>query len=44
MKREYVKDNINELETDNKDKNIRVVCRGKEVEKNYQPGINLVKS
>jgi hypothetical protein len=43
-KREYVKNKINELETNNKNKNIRDLYRGiTEFKKNYQPRNNLVK-
>jgi hypothetical protein len=43
-KREYLKDKINELETNNKNKNIRDLCRGiNESKKGYQPRINIIK-
>jgi len=43
-KREYLKDNINELETNNKNKNIRDLYRGiNEFKKGYQPRINNMK-
>jgi hypothetical protein len=43
-KREYLKDRINELETNNKNKNIRDLYRGiNECKKVYQPRINIVK-
>jgi hypothetical protein len=43
-KREYLKDKINELETNNKNKNIRDLYRGiNEFKKGYQPRINIVK-
>jgi hypothetical protein len=43
-KREYLKDNINELETDSKNKNITDLCRGRnELKKGYQPETNFVK-
>jgi hypothetical protein len=43
-KREYLKSKINELETDNKNKNIRDLCRGiNEFKKGYQPRINIIK-
>jgi hypothetical protein len=43
-KREYLKSKINELETNNKNKNIRDLYRGKnEFKKGYQPGINIIK-
>jgi hypothetical protein len=42
--REYLKGKINELETNNKNKNIRVLYRGiDEFKKGYQPRINIVK-
>jgi hypothetical protein len=42
--REYLKVKINELETNNKDKNIRDLYRGiKEFKKGYQPRINIIK-
>jgi hypothetical protein len=44
-KRGYLKDKINELETNSKDKNIRVQYRGiNEFKKGYQPRSNLVKN
>jgi hypothetical protein len=43
-KREYLKGNINELETNNKNKNIRYLGRGiNEFKKWYQPRINIIK-
>jgi hypothetical protein len=43
-KREYLKGKINELETNNKNKNIRDLHRGiNEFKKGYQPGINTIK-
>jgi hypothetical protein len=43
-KREYLKGKINELETDNKNKNIRDLYRGiNEFKKGYQPRINIMK-
>jgi hypothetical protein len=43
-KREYLKDKINELESDSKNKNIGDLYRGiNEFKKSYQPGTNLVK-
>jgi hypothetical protein len=43
-KREYLKDNINELESSSKNKNIRNLYRGTtELKKGYQPRTNLVK-
>jgi hypothetical protein len=43
-KREYLKDKINELESNSKIKNIRDLCRGiNEFKKGYQPRTNLVK-
>jgi hypothetical protein len=43
-KREYLKDKINELETNNKNKNIRDTYRGKnEFKKVYQPRHNIIK-
>jgi hypothetical protein len=43
-KREYLKDKINELETNNKNKNIRDFCRGiNEFKKGYQPRINIIR-
>jgi hypothetical protein len=43
-KREYLKGKINELETNNKNKNIRDLYRGiNEFKKGYQPRINVTK-
>jgi hypothetical protein len=43
-KREYLKGKTNELETDNKNKNIRDLYRGiNEFKKGYQPRINIIK-
>jgi hypothetical protein len=43
-KREYLKDKINELESNTNNKNIRDLCRGiNEFKKDYQPRTNLVK-
>jgi hypothetical protein len=43
-KREYLKDKINELESNSKNKNIRDLYRGiNEFKKRYQPRTNLVK-
>jgi hypothetical protein len=43
-KREYLKGKINELETNNKNKNIRDLYRGiNECKKGYQPRINIIK-
>jgi hypothetical protein len=43
-KREYLKDKINELETNNKNKNIRDLYRGiNKFKKGYQPRINIIK-
>jgi hypothetical protein len=43
-KRHYLKDKINELESDSKNKNIRDLYRGiNKFKKGYQPGANLVK-
>jgi hypothetical protein len=43
-KREYLKDKINEIELNNKNKNIRDLYRGiTEFKKGYQPRTNLVK-
>jgi hypothetical protein len=43
-KREYMKDKINELESNSKNKNIRDLYRGiNEFKKGYQPKTNLVK-
>jgi hypothetical protein len=42
--REYLKDKINELESNGKNKNIRDLCRGiNEFKESYQPRTNLVK-
>jgi hypothetical protein len=42
-KREYLKGKINELETNNKNKNIRELYRGiNEFKKGYQPRINII--
>jgi hypothetical protein len=42
--RKYLKGKINELETNNKNKNIRDMYRGiNEFEKGYQPRINIIK-
>jgi Fe-S cluster assembly ATPase SufC len=42
-KREYLKDKINEFETNNKNKNIRNLYRGKNgYKKGYQPRINII--
>jgi hypothetical protein len=42
-KREYLRDKINELESDSKNKNIRDLYRGiNEFKKGYQPRTNLV--
>jgi hypothetical protein len=42
--REYLKNNINEFESDSKDKNIRDLYRGiNEFKKSYQPRTNLLK-
>jgi hypothetical protein len=42
-KREYLKDKINELETNNKNKNIRDLYRGiNEFKKGYQPRIHII--
>jgi hypothetical protein len=42
-KKEYLKGKINELETNNKNKNIRDLYRGiNEVKKGYQPRINII--
>jgi hypothetical protein len=44
-KREYLKDKINELESNSKNKNIRYLYRGiNEFKKGYQPRTNLVKN
>jgi hypothetical protein len=43
-KREYLKDKINEVETNYKNKNIRELYRGiNEFKKGYQPRINIIK-
>jgi hypothetical protein len=43
--REYLKGKINELETSNKNKNIRDLYRGiNEFNKGYQPTINIIKN
>jgi hypothetical protein len=43
-KREYLKDKINKLGSNRKNKNIRNLCRGiNEFKKGYQPRTNLVK-
>jgi hypothetical protein len=43
-KREYLKDKINELESNTENKNIRDLYRGlNEFKKGYQPRTNLVK-
>jgi hypothetical protein len=43
-KREYFRDKINELEANNKNKNIRDLYRGiNEFKKGYQPRINMIK-
>jgi hypothetical protein len=43
-KREYLRDKINELESNSKNKNIRDLYRGiNEFKKGYQPRTNLVK-
>jgi hypothetical protein len=43
-KREYLKGKINELETNNKNKNIRDLFRGiNEFQKEYQPRFNITK-
>jgi hypothetical protein len=43
-KREYLKGKINELETNNKNNNIRYLYRGiNQFRKGYQPGINIIK-
>jgi hypothetical protein len=43
-KKEYLKDKINELESDSKNKNIRGLYRSiNEFKKGYQPRTNLVK-
>jgi hypothetical protein len=43
-KREYLKGKINELETNNKNKNIRDLYRGiNEIKKGVQPIINIIK-
>jgi hypothetical protein len=44
-KREYLKDKVNELATNSKNKNIRGLYRGmKEFKRGYQPRSNLVKN
>jgi hypothetical protein len=44
-KREHLKGKINELEANNKNKNIRDLYRGiNEFKKGYQPGINIIKA
>jgi hypothetical protein len=44
IKREYLKDKINEFESNSKNKNIRDLYRGmNESKKGYQPKTNLVK-
>jgi hypothetical protein len=43
-KKEYLKDKINELASNSKNKNIRDLYRGiNEFQRGYQPGNNLVK-
>jgi hypothetical protein len=43
-KREYLKGKINELQTNNKNKNIRDLYRSiNEFKKGYQPRINIIK-
>jgi hypothetical protein len=43
-KKEYLKGKINELETSNKNKNIRDLYRGiNEFKKGYKPRINIIK-
>jgi hypothetical protein len=43
-KREYLKGKINELETNNKNKNFRDLYRGiNKLKKEYQPRINIIK-
>jgi hypothetical protein len=43
-KRDYLKGKLNELETNNKNKNIRDLYRGiNEFMKEYQPRINIIK-
>jgi hypothetical protein len=43
-KRGYLKDKVNEVGTNNKNKNIRDLCRGiNEFKKGYQPRINVIK-
>jgi hypothetical protein len=43
--KEYLKGNINELETNNKNKNIRDMYTGiNEFKKGYQPRINIIKN
>jgi hypothetical protein len=42
-KRKYLKDKINELESNSKNKNTRDLCKGiNQFKKGYQPGTNLV--
>jgi hypothetical protein len=42
--REHLKDKINELKTNNKNKNIRYLYRGtNEFKKGYHPRINIIK-
>jgi hypothetical protein len=44
IERKYLKDKINELETSNKNKNIRDLYRNiNEFKKGYQPRINIIK-
>jgi SLT domain-containing protein len=44
-KREYLKGKINDLETNNKNKNIRDLYKGiNEFKKGYQPTINIIKN
>jgi chemotaxis methyl-accepting protein methylase len=44
-KRGYLKDKINDIATNSKNKNIRELYRGiNEPKKNYQPRINLVQN
>jgi hypothetical protein len=44
IKREYLKGKVNELETNNKNKNIRDLYRGiNDFKKRYQPRINIIK-
>jgi hypothetical protein len=43
-KREYLKDKINELETNSNNKNVRDLYRGiNEFKKGYQPRVNIIK-